>query len=63
MPLVLTRNRAESIMIGDDTKVTILDIGRHQVKILIDAPKHVAVHREEIYERIQAQKDDNIGNK
>jgi carbon storage regulator len=53
--LILTRRSHESIRIGDDVIVTILAINGNQVRIGIEAPKSVAVHREEIYERIQTQ--------
>lgn len=53
--LVLTRKRDESIMIGDDVRITIVDVRGDQVKIGIDAPRSVPVHREEIYQEIQAE--------
>jgi carbon storage regulator CsrA len=49
---VLTRNTSESIHVGDDVTFTILGVDRGQVKIGIDAPKSVQVHRKEIYDRI-----------
>lgn len=52
--LILTRKVGESIVIDDDIKVTILGVKGMQVRIGIDAPKDVQVHREEIYKRIQA---------
>jgi len=52
--LILSRNANESIVIDDDIKITVIDVKGSQVRIGIDAPKHVAVHREEIYERIKA---------
>lgn len=50
--LILSRRAQESFKIGDDITVTILEIKGHQVRVGIDAPKQVPVHREEIYERI-----------
>jgi carbon storage regulator len=58
--LILTRHLGESIMIGDEVTVTILGVRRNQVRVGIDAPKHIAVHREEIYQRIQAERLANI---
>ena len=55
--LILSRRIDESIQIGDDITVTILDIKGNQVRIGISAPDEVDVHREEIYERIQADLD------
>jgi len=55
--LILTRRVQESIIIGDDIKITICGIDRGQVKLGIDAPKEVEVHREEIYHRIQEGKN------
>ena len=54
--LILTRRVGESLMIGDDINVTVLGIRGNQVRLGVDAPKDVAVHREEIYERIQQEK-------
>lgn len=51
--LVLSRKVGETIRIGDNIKVTILAVGDGQVRMGFDAPKEVAVHREEIYQRIQ----------
>lgn len=53
--LVLARKINESIMIGDDIEVVIIDIKGDQVKLGIKAPKSVAVHRKEIYEEIQKE--------
>jgi len=52
--LILNRHKNESIMIGDDIKLTIIRLGESQVKIGIDAPPDVPVHRQEIYDAIKA---------
>ena len=77
--LILTRSAGETLMIGDDVSITVLGVKGNQVRIGVNAPKHVSVHREEIYQRIQREKsgqpadaaaddysddeDDNFGNK
>lgn len=53
--LILSRRLGESIVIGDDIQVTILGVNGNQIRIGIDAPRDVAVHREEIYQRISEQ--------
>lgn len=53
--LVLTRKENENIMIGDDIVVKVLDVRENQVKIGIVAPRSVAVHRQEVYDAIQAE--------
>lgn len=55
--LILTRRVGESLIIGDDVVVNVLGVKGNQVRIGVDAPKDVSVHREEIYDRIQAEKD------
>ncbi len=53
--LILTRRVGETVMIGDDVTITVLGVKGNQVRVGINAPKHVAVHREEIYERIKRE--------
>lgn len=53
--LILTRRAGETVMIGSDVTITVLGVKGNQVRIGINAPKDVAVHREEIYERIQSE--------
>lgn len=54
--LILTRRIKETLCIGDDIRITVLGVQGNQVRIGIDAPKDVEIHREEIYDRIQAEK-------
>jgi len=53
--LILTRKLGESITIGDDIKITLLDIKGKYIRIGIEAPRNVAVHRQEVYQLIQEQ--------
>lgn len=54
--LILTRRTGESLIIGDDVKLTVLGVKGNQVRMGVDAPKELSVHREEVYGRIQAEK-------
>ena len=53
--LILTRRVGETVMIGDDVTITVLGVKGNQVRVGFNAPKSVAVHREEIYERIKRE--------
>jgi carbon storage regulator len=53
--LILTRRVGETLMIGDNVTVTVLGVKGNQVRVGVNAPKHVSVHREEIYERIKSE--------
>ena len=58
--LILTRRVGETLMVGDEVSVTVLGVKGNQVRIGINAPKDVSVHREELYLRIQKEQDDEI---
>jgi carbon storage regulator len=58
--LILTRRISESVIIGDEVKITVLGVKGNQVRLGIDAPKTVSVHREEIYQRIQQEKQGGV---
>jgi carbon storage regulator len=55
--LILTRRVGETVMIGNDVTVTVLGVKGNQVRVGVNAPKEVAVHREEIYERIKREEE------
>ena len=61
--LILTRRVGETVMIGDEVTLTILGVKGNQVRTGINAPKSVAVHREEIYERIKREQQGESGDK
>jgi len=61
--LILTRRVGESVMIGDDVTITVLGVKGNQVRVGINAPKNVAVHREEIYERIKREQQGELPDK
>ena len=58
--LILTRRPIESVMIGDEVVITVLGVKGNQVRIGIKAPKHIAVHRQEIYERIKGEQAEGL---
>jgi carbon storage regulator len=57
--LILTRRVGETLIIGDDVTVTVLGVKGNQVRLGVNAPRDVSVHREEIYQRIQDEKEQN----
>ena len=58
--LILTRRVGETLMVGDDVTVTVLGVKGNQVRIGVNAPRDVSVHREEIYRRIQVEKSKKL---
>ena len=58
--LILTRKVGESVLIGNDISITILSVRGNQVKLGVEAPKEVSVHREEIYQRIKQMKGEQL---
>lgn len=56
----MTRKVGESVLIGNDISITILSVRGNQVKLGVEAPKEVSVHREEIYQRIKQMKDEQL---
>ena len=59
--LVLSRQKDESIIIGDDVEITIVDVRGDKVRLGINAPRSISVHRKEIYDAIQREKEANGG--
>ena len=59
--LILTRRVGETLMVGDDISITVLGVKGNQVRIGVNAPKHIAVHREEIYERVKQEQNQKNG--
>ena len=61
--LVLSRQKDESIMVGDDVEITIVDVRGDKVRLGINAPRSISVHRKEVYEAIQREKDEQHQDK
>ncbi len=60
--LILTRRVGETLMVGDEVSMTVLGVKGNQVRIGVNAPKEIAVHREEIYLRIKKEQEEAAGN-
>ena len=60
--LILTRRMNETLMVGDDVRVTVLGINGNQVRIGVQAPRHIPVHRQEIYEKIKKEESSDSGS-
>ena len=60
--LILTRRMNETLMVGDDVRVTVLGISGNQVRIGVQAPRHIPVHRQEIYEKIKKEESSKSGS-
>ncbi|MDD0824921.1 carbon storage regulator CsrA [Mannheimia sp. AT1] len=57
--LILTRKIGEVLLVGDDVEITVLSIRGNQVKLGVNAPKEISVHRQEIYDKIKASADED----
>lgn len=60
--LLLTRKAGQKIIIGDDIEITVLEVRGRHVKLGINAPKNISVHREEIYEKIKSEMENGTEN-
>jgi carbon storage regulator len=60
--LILSRRINETLMVGDDVRVTVLGVNGNQVRIGVQAPRHIPVHRQEIYEKIKKEESSDFGS-